>query len=45
MRSPPDEEVEIERLADAIAKRVWNKVRRLIQRQQRELHDIELLED
>lgn len=31
---------EVERLAEAIARRVWNKVRRLIARQQRELHDL-----
>lgn len=33
----------MERLAAAIALRVWQKVRRLIAKQQRELHD--LMED
>lgn len=31
---------EIEALAAEIAKRVWQKVRRMIAKQQRELHDL-----
>jgi hypothetical protein len=34
------DQAEVEKLAREISERVWAKVRRLIARQQRELHDL-----